>query len=45
LYSSAKTIYFTMGLEDLVTPGNLEDRFEVGKVVGQVCFAHAKPLF
>lgn len=25
-----------MGLEDLVTPGNLEDRFEVGKVVGQV---------
>lgn len=26
-----------MGLEDLVTPGNLEDIFEVGKVIGQVC--------
>lgn len=25
-----------MGLEDLVTPGELETKFEIGKVIGQV---------
>lgn len=28
-----------MGLDDLVTPGNLEDYFEVGKVIGQGAYS------